>query len=82
MDFNTFAFWLMCGAIGLVVVMVGWFLKALLAEVRLVRGEMNTLNMSLVKVVSNQEWHGKEIDRLNGRVERLELENVRDAHEG
>ena len=79
-QFQDFAFWLLCGSLGLIVIMVGWFLQTLLGEIRGVRVEMADLNQTLVKVVTNQDWHGKEIERLNSRVEKLELENVRDAN--
>lgn len=78
MNFESFIFWLLCGSLGLIVTLAGFFSRALLAEIKGVRIEMNSLNLTLVKVVSGQEWHAKEIDRLNDRVDRLEREDESD----
>jgi hypothetical protein len=78
MEFQEFAFWLLCGTLAMLVGIVAWFLQTLLGEIKGVRIEMVDLNQTLVKVVTNQDWHGKEIERLNGRVEKLE--HVRDAN--
>jgi len=72
MEFSQFAFWLLCGLLIVVVTGVGWFFQALIVEIRGMRCEMNELNQTLAKVVINQEWHGKEILRLETRLNTLE----------
>lgn len=72
MEFQQFAFWLLCGLLGILVAGLGWFLTNLIAEIKLVRVEMSSLNEKLATVVTNQDWHGKELLRLEKRVELLE----------
>jgi hypothetical protein len=64
MDFNTFAFWLLCGLLALAITVLGFFLKGILDE-------MKTLNAQLISVVTNQEWHYREILALKEDVEIL-----------
>jgi hypothetical protein len=72
MDFNAFAFWLLCGLLGIGVAILGTFLKGILDE-------MKTLNAQLIAVVTNQEWHYREILYLKEEVAKLkELINARD----
>jgi hypothetical protein len=72
MEFNQFSFWLLCSALVALVSAVAWFLNSLLIEIRGVRIEMNSLNEKLAHVVTNQDWHGKEILRLESRLNSLE----------
>jgi hypothetical protein len=64
MDFNAFAFWLLCGLLGLAVTVLGFFLSGIL-------GEMKKLNDRLIQVVTNQEWHYREILNLKEDVAAL-----------
>lgn len=66
MDFNTFAFWLLCGLLGLAVTVLGFFLSGIL-------NEMKTLNAQLIQVVTNQEWHYREIIKLREDVDALKM---------
>ena len=72
MDFNQFAFWLLCSVLGLLALGLGWFLQALITEIRGMRLEMSQLNEKLAQVVTNQDWHGKELNRLDLRIHALE----------
>jgi hypothetical protein len=79
MAWPDFAFWLLCGALGIIVSAVGWFLHSLISEIRAMRLEMASLNEKLVQVVVNQDWHGKEITRLEKRVEQIENQHSREG---
>jgi Tfp pilus assembly protein PilO len=72
MNWPEFAFWLLCGLMTVLVSGVGWFLHSLISEIKAMRMEMQSLNEKLVQVVVNQDWHGKEINRLEKRVETME----------
>jgi hypothetical protein len=79
MNFPDFAFWLLCGALGVIVSAVGWFLHSLISEIRAMRLEMASLNEKLVQVVVNQDWHGREIVRLEKRLETIENNSQREG---
>jgi hypothetical protein len=79
MNFPDFAFWLLCGALGIIVSAVGWFLHSLISEIRAMRLEMASLNEKLVQVVVNQDWHGREIVRLEKRLETIENNSQREG---
>jgi hypothetical protein len=64
MSFDAFSFWLLCGLLGLGVTVLGFFLQGILAE-------MKKLNDRLIQVVTNQEWHYREILNLKEDVARL-----------
>lgn len=72
MDFNQFAFWLLCGLLMTIVAGVGWFFQALIIEIKGMRNEMSELNQKLAQVVTNQEWHSRDILKLESRVNTLE----------
>jgi TM2 domain-containing membrane protein YozV len=72
MDFQQFAFWILCGLLTILVSGLGWFLSALISEIKGMRLEMSHLNEKLATVVANQDWHGKELLRLEKRVETIE----------
>jgi hypothetical protein len=72
MDFNQFAFWLLCSLLATSVLGVGWFFQALIVEIKGMRSEMSELNSKLAQVVTNQEWHARDILRLETRVNTLE----------
>lgn len=67
MDFTNFAFWLLCGLLTLAVIVLGFFLQGILAE-------MKKLNDRLIQVVTNQEWHYREILKLQDDVTKLKEE--------
>lgn len=64
MEFTAFAFWLLCGLLTIAVVVLGFFLQGILAE-------MKKLNDRLIQVVTNQEWHYREILKLQDDVAKL-----------
>lgn len=77
MDFVQFAFWLLCGLLSTLVLAIGWFLSALISELRGMRSEMSQLNERLAQVVTNQDWHGKELNRLDLRINILETDRTK-----
>lgn len=81
MTFNQFAFWLLCGLLTLIVLGAGRFLNALIAEIKGMRSEMSELNNKLAQVVINQDWHGREMLRLEHRVNELDSQ-LRDIQKG
>lgn len=72
MDFNQFAFWMLCGLLTISVSALAWFLNSLISEIHLMRTEMSSLNEAIVKVVTNLDWHGKELNRLDSRLSSIE----------
>jgi hypothetical protein len=52
-----------------------WFLKDIKSTLKDISDEMTELNLKLVEVVSNQEWHYSAIKELQGRVSALETKN-------
>jgi predicted DNA-binding ribbon-helix-helix protein len=72
MEFHAFAFWLLCSLLGVLCAGLGWFFTALISEIKGMREEMSNLNSKLAVVVANQDWHGKELLRLEKRVETIE----------
>lgn len=75
--------WLIAASISALSICVGWFLvwlasemketrNLLIAEVRGVRDEMSDLNKKLAQVVTNQDWHSREILRLEQRINDIE----------
>jgi len=72
MSLSNFEFWLMCGLISVLIIVVGWFLSALISEVKGLRTEMGAMNEKLAAVITNQDWHGKELARLDTRLSKLE----------
>lgn len=75
MDFHAFAFWLLCSLIGVLCMCLGWFFVALISEIKGMRTEMAGLNEKLATVVTNQDWHGRELSRLEKRVDSIEIKN-------
>ena len=49
---------------------VGTYMVHILSEVK---KSIDSLNERVAKVLERSEWHSKELDRLETRVERLEL---------
>lgn len=74
MEFSQFAFWLLCGLLTIITILAGKFLSAMISEIRGVRLEMSELNSKLAQVVTNQDWHGREILRLEHRVNDLDAQ--------
>lgn len=72
MEFHAFAFWLLCGLMGVLCTGLGWFFVALISEIKGMRNEMAQLNEKLAVVVANQDWHAKELLRLEKRVDLIE----------
>lgn len=72
MQLTQFEFWIISGLITILIIIVGWFLVALLGEIKGVRGEMGEMNQKLAAVITNQDWHSKELSRLDTRVGKLE----------
>jgi len=72
MEFHQFAFWLLTALFGLLCAGLGWFFIALISEIKGMRQEMAHLNEKLATVVANQDWHAKELSRLDSRVEKIE----------
>lgn len=72
MEFNEFAFWLLTAVLSVIAMGVGWFLVALIGEIKGMREEMGKLNEKLAHVVVNQDWHAKEILRLERRIDEIE----------
>lgn len=72
MELTSFEFWLLTGLITVLIVVLGWFLSSLINEIKGVRSEMNNLNEKLATVITNQDWHAKELTRLDSRLSRLE----------
>ena len=72
MELTNFEFWLISGLITLLIVVLGWFLSSLIGEIKGVRTEMNSLNEKLATVITNQDWHAKELTRLDARIDKIE----------
>jgi hypothetical protein len=72
MDFREFSFWLLCGSITSIGLIVWHFLSSLILEIRLVRQEMADLNQKMATVVTNLDWHGKELSKLDSRLTMVE----------
>lgn len=73
MEFNEFAFWLLCGLLAGGVCIFAFFLKGILDE-------MKAMNGQLIKVITNQEWHFEAIQELREwkketepRLQKLEI---------
>jgi hypothetical protein len=75
MEFNQFAFWLLCGLLGLFAAGIAKFLNDLILEIKGMRIEMAQMNEKLTHVVTNQDWHQKELTRLEKRLNILEEKN-------
>lgn len=74
MEFNQFAYWLLCGLLTVIATVLGWFFTQLIIEIKKMRIEMNDLNNKLSQVVTNQTWHERDILRLDNRLNELEHE--------
>jgi len=69
---TNFEFWIVTGLITVLIVVLGFFLGALIAEIKGMRHEMSSLNEKIATIVANQDWHGKELARLDHRLAKLE----------
>lgn len=76
-------FWAGTGLIVLLLIVVGFFLSSVVSEIKDfktslisqiggVQNEMNELNKKLAEVITNQDWHKKELERLDSRVGKIE----------
>ena len=76
-------FWAATGLIGFLLLIVGFFMAKLVSEISEFRSslieqidgvktEMSGLNEKLAVVITNQDWHAKEITRLDSRMSKIE----------
>jgi len=77
MAWEQFLGWLVCGLLGLFVTGIFTFLSMLIGEIKKMREEMSKLNEKLVELVTNQEWQGREILRLEQRINDVENKDRR-----
>jgi phage shock protein A len=80
-------FWAGTGLVVLLLTVVGFFLSTLVAEIKDFKSsligqiggvqiEMNELNKKLAEVITNQDWHKKELERLDSRMGKIEDKNT------
>jgi len=77
MNISDFEFWLMSGLIAVLILVIGFFLQALIGEIKGMRAEMSALNGKIATIVTNQEWHYTELSRLDSRISRIENNTTR-----
>lgn len=78
MDFNQFAFWLLCGLLSAIAFIIWTFLSQLISVIKNVQVEMSQLNEKMAAVVTNLDWHGKELSKLDSRLTKVEETNKGD----
>jgi hypothetical protein len=71
MNYREFSAWFLSGTVALLVVILGYFGGQSLDELRNISKEMNELNLKLVAVVGNQQYHEKRLEKLETDVEKL-----------
>lgn len=72
MNFKDFYAWFLSGAVTLLVIVLGYFGGQSLDELRSIRKEMSSLNITMAVVVTNQTTHQDQINELKERVNKLE----------